>query len=265
MHARALAAALAGCALALAACAKKPDGTGPGAGKSAGQPTAWPQGRSPPLKVTDELVLEIPLEYERSAIEHPEPARALMFTQSDRAEARFDLFLPDFHGYTLENYRNDSDPDKVEVVYLHAGDPRESEPDAPGEYPPNMLRRALSQVLNPADYRDMYGLRCYRDRVPSDRITCYGRRDAAGREDIMLSALLPPYAGNSFPLVQARYFSKRYDGVRIAWRTHVRNLPHWREIDSRIWKFVEAWNVAPPSGRPGAARAAAQRPRVVSK
>ena len=166
------------------------------------------------------------------------------------------LFLPDFGGYTLENYRDESDPNRVEVVYLHAGDPHESEIDAPGEYPPNMLKRALRDLLNPADYKDMYGLRCYRDRVPSDRLTCYGRRDVAGREDIMLSALAPPYAGNPFPTVQARYFSKRYDGVRIAWRTHVKNLPRWHEIDAHIWKFIEAWNVAQPPGRPAAARTA---------
>jgi hypothetical protein len=45
--------------------------------------------------------------------------------------------------------------------------------------------------------------------------------------------------------MQARYFSKRYGGVRIAWRTHVRNLPRWHEIDAQIWKFIDAWSVAP--------------------
>ena len=46
------------------------------------------------------------------------------------------------------------------------------------------------------------------------------------------------------PLMQARYFSRRYGGVRIAWRTHVRNFSRWREIDAQIWKFIDAWNVA---------------------
>ena len=208
--------------------------------------SAWPQGHTQPLKITDALTLEIPLQYERSAISHDQSAtRALISQQSDRSEARFDFFLPDFTGYTLENYRNESDENRVEVIYLHAGDAHEADPDAPGEYPPNMLKRSLKDLLNPNDYQDMYGLRCYQGRARSERITCYGRRDAASKEDIMLNAAVPPYSeGVTLPLMQARYFSTRYGGVRIAWRTHVRNFSRWREIDAQIWKFIDAWNVA---------------------
>ena len=240
-------AALAVCVLALGAagCARK---SAPGPlppDRSAQVARVWPPGRSTPLKITDTLTLSIPLEYERSALHHGEPARALLSVQSDRVEAQFDFFLPHFSGYTLQNYRNELDENKVEVVYLHAGDPHEAEPDAAGEYPPNMLRRALQDFLNPDDHQDMYGLRCYRGRVPSPRITCYGRRDAAGREDIMLSAAVAPYGqGVTFPLLQARYYSRRYGGVRIAWRAHVSNLPRWHDIDAQIWKFIDAWNVA---------------------
>ena len=241
-------AALAVCALPLAAagCAKTAQPGPAPVDQPAQLPRVWPQGRSAPLKITDTLILSIPLEYERSALDHREPARALISVQSDRAEAQFDFFLPQFSGYTLQNYRNKSDESKVEVVYLHAGDPHEAEPDAAGEYPPNMLKRALKDFLSPEDYKDMYGLRCYQARVPSERLTCYGRRDEGGREDILLYTKVAPYAaGETFPLMQARYFSKRYGGVRIAWRTHVRNLPRWHEIDAQIWKFIDAWNVAP--------------------
>lgn len=241
-------AALAVCALALAAagCTQKTAPLPRAPEESAQLPQVWPPGRSAPLKITDTLILSIPLEYERSAIYHGEPARALIFVQSDRAEAQFDFFLPHFGGYTLQNYQDEFDPNKVEVVYLHAGDPHEAEPDAAGEYPPNMLKRALQDFLNPQDFKDRYGLRCYRTREPSDRATCYGRRDEAAGEDILLTVKVPPYAeGDTFPLLQARYFSKRYGGVRIAWRTHVGNLSRWREIDTRIWKFIDSWNVAP--------------------
>jgi hypothetical protein len=210
--------------------------------------TEWPKGYTPPLKITDELTLEIPLEYERSAISGDTTAgRALISAQSDRSEARFDFFLPNFSGYTLQNYKSDADENKVEVVYLHAGNPHEAEPDAPGEYPPNMFKRALAESLNPKDYKDQYGLRCYQAREPSARLTCYGRRDEAHKEDIMLTTLQPPYPPDSFPQLQARYFSLRYGGVRIAWRTHVKNLPRWHEIDEQIWKLIDAWKVAPPA------------------
>jgi len=220
--------------------------------------TEWPNGVTPPLKITDELILQIPLQYERGAI-NPDrrPMRAFISQQSDKNEAGFDFFLPDFSGYTLQNYRSDTDPDKVEVVYLHAADPHEGEPGASGLYPPNMLKRALAETLNRQGYKDQYGLRCYHSREPSSRLTCYGRRAAAG-EDIMLTTVEPPYAPDQFPQVQARYFSKQYGGVRIFWRTHVRNLPRWQEIDAQIWKFIGSWQAAmivgpaapPPPAKP---------------
>jgi hypothetical protein len=237
------------CVLAAGGCTKKPAARAATAEPTEAALSAWPTGRTAPLKITDRLTVQIPLQYERSAIDRGQAtaSRALISTQSDRSEVQFDFFLPDFSGYTLENYRNESDENKVEVVYLHAGDPHEVEPDAPGEYPPNMLKRSLRDMLNPQDHQDMYGLRCYRGRVPSARLTCYGRRDAAG-QDIMLTTHLPPYAAGSFPQMQARYFSRRYGGTRLAWRTHVKNLPRWREIDAQIWKFIDSWNVAPAAG-----------------
>ena len=240
---------IAGLALALivaAGCARK-HGEPATATPSAAPLTAWPQGQTTPLRITDTLVLAIPLQYERSAIEDGRAPRSPFPGVGGRTEARFDFFLPDQSGYTLQNYRNDFDQNKVEVVYLHAGDPHEADPGAPGEYPPNMLKRLLQDFLNPKDYQDMYGLRCYRGRVLTDRLTCYGVRDPAAREDILLYVPVAPYPPQMiFPTIKANYFSRRYGGVRIAWRTHVRNLPHWHDIDAQIWQFLAAWNVPQP-------------------
>ena len=235
--------------IAAAACTKEP--SEPPATRPAAAPlSAWPEGRTAPQKITDTLVLAIPLQFERSAVGDDKAPRSPFSGAAGRTEVRFDFFLPDFSGYTLQNYRNDFAENKVEVVYLHAGDPHEADSGAPGEYPPNMLKRMLQDQLNPHDYKDMYGLRCYKGRVLTDRLTCYGRRDAAAGEDILLYVpLAQDAAPNSFPMLRANYFSRRYGGVRIAWRTHVRNLPRWQDIDAQIWKFIEAWNVAPPPGQ----------------
>ena len=247
---RALRALLAVWVLA-AGCSRQP--SAPAAPPPAPPLTEWPKGVTAPLKITDQLTLQIPLEYDRAAIEPGHTAaRAFIAQQSDRSEARFDFFLPDFSGYTLRNHRNDNDPQKVEVEYLHAGNPHEAEPDAPGEYPPNMRKRALETLLDRGNFKDQYGLRCYRARQPSPRLSCYGQRDAAG-EEIALTILEPPYPPDSFPQLQARYFSARYGGVRLEWRAHMSQLPNWREIDTRIWKFIEAWKVAPAAApAPGA-------------
>jgi hypothetical protein len=235
--------------LAAAGCGRQPPA--PSAPPPPPPLTEWPRGLTPPLKITDELTLAIPLQYERTAIEPGDPQpRAWLTQQSDRAEARFDFFLPDFSGYTPHNYRSDTDPDKVEVVYLHAGNPHEGDPDAPGEYPPNMLKRALAGFVSASHYHDRYGLRCYEGREPSKRLTCFGRRNAAG-EDISLTTFEPPYPPDSFPQFQARYFSGRYGGVRIAWRSHMRNLPRWHEIDAQIWKLIGEWRVPAPQPAAG--------------
>jgi hypothetical protein len=264
--------------IAAAGCARKPS-TPAAAAPPAPPLTSWPQGSTAPLRITDTLVLSIPLQYERSALADPRAPRSPFPGAAGRTEARFDFFLPDFSGYTLQNYRNDSDENKVEVVYLHAGNPHEDDPGAPGEYPPNMLRRLLADFLNPEAYQDMHGLRCYQARVLIDRLTCYGPRDQALREDILLYVpVTTAGSANSFPVLKANYFSRRYGGVRIAWRTHVKNLARWHDIDAQIWKFIDAWSVRPPpagpagtgpaSPPPAAARAASvqrARPAMISR
>jgi hypothetical protein len=228
-------------------CTRKHTESGNAAGVPAEVPRTWPQGHTPPLKITDQLVLEIPLQFERSAIVPGHAPRSPFAGDTDRTEAQFDFFLPDFSGYTLQNYHDETNENKVEVVYLHAGGPHEAETDAPGEYPPNMLKRLLEEAFDPAAYEDKYGLRCYRGRTLADRAACYGKRDGSDGEDILLYVPQPPFPPDLFPQIQARYFSREYGGVRIAWRTHVKNLPRWRAIDTQIWKFVAAWKVAAPA------------------
>ena len=121
-----------------------------------------------------------------------------------------------------------------------------------------MLKRALRELLDAKHPREQYGLRCYPGRVLTGRITCFGPRGAEPGEEIMLTALVPPYPAEAgFPMFQARYYSKRYGGVRIEWRAHVSQIAHWREIDERIWKLIEAWRVAPAA--PAAASAPVSR------
>ena len=180
----------------------------------------WPEGRSLHYKVTDDLILTIPAQYERSAIYAglgiPTPARGSVVIK--HAQAQFDFFLPNFTGYTPQNYEALTNPNKVEVAYLIAADPEAQTP--------NMLKNALKNLLDPNDYQDMYGLRCYQARILKDRIWCYGRRDDSNQEDIMLYVMQPPYTpGMVFPWMHARYISKRFGGVEIAWRTHVSNFP----------------------------------------
>jgi len=235
----------------LPGCTRKQGESGNAAPAPPEAPRSWPQGHTAPLRITDQLILEIPLQFERSAIVPEHAPRSPFAADANRMEAQFDFFLPDFSGYTLQNYRDETNANKVEVVYLHAGDPHEADPDAPGEYPPNMLKRLLEDAFDPAAYEDKFGLRCYRGRTLANRAACYGKRDGPAAEDILLYVPQAPFPPDVSPQIQARYFSRQYGGVRIAWRTHVKNLARWREIDTQIWKFVEAWKLAAPASAAG--------------
>lgn len=220
----------------------------------------WPQGRPALFKLKDNLILAIPPQYQQFWYQRDKVVRAPAAPSAipQVPLIGFDFFMPGFSGYTPENYRRDFDENKVDVVELEPADLAQTAPDTPGEYPPNMLKRALGSILDPNNYKDIYGLRCYRwlswIAGGRDRMTCYGRRDDSTGEDIMFYANTPPYEpGTRFPLMQAEYFSKRYGGLRIVWRTHVTNLPRWRDIDTQIWKFIDSWNIA-KTNNPSTAR-----------
>jgi hypothetical protein len=150
------------------------------------------------------------------------------------------IWEPEFSGYTPQSYQAPFDERMVEVA---TADPSQVAPDAPGYYPPNMIKRMLKPPLDANNYQEMGGLKCY-PGIPTSLI-CYGRRDPVTNEDILLQVDVPPYGpGTRSPLIQARYFTPVYGGLTIAWRANAKNLSQWREIDAQVWKFIASWNVA---------------------
>lgn len=161
------------------------------------------------------------------------------------AGAGFDLFLPDFSGYTLERYRESFDTNEVHVAYVVSASEIEADPKHPTHYPSNQLRNTLRYLANPKEYRDMHGLRCYTGRILKTKMYCYSAQGGSDHEGILFTVEVPPYsAGVVNPLIRTNYFSKRYGGIEIAWWTNVKNIPRWRDIDAQIWTFLAKWNVA---------------------
>lgn len=214
---------------------------------------SWPTGYSAPIKITDELVLSVPLKYMKYAFLPCQgsngPSEA---DHISRVKAiNFAFFLPDFSGYTVDRFRERFDVDKVEVIYVSAGSPHEADLGAAGKYPPNQLKRALEYLADPDEYSDMYGLRCYQARILKTTMYCYGAPGNSDHEGILFEVMIPPYAaGLVNPQMRTNYFSRRYGGIEIAWRTNVKNLPQWQEIDRQIWKFLATWDVAKPKKAP---------------
>lgn len=219
----------------------------------------WPNGRPALFRVRSDLILAVPPQYQQfwrqdhKVARLPSPISAIPKDQVPGVS--FQFFLPTFTGYTPENYSTAGDPidffdpDEVSVIELQPANPKEIEPGAVGEYPPNMLKRSLPSILDRASARLMYGLTCYTFSFQAPethgKFECWGRDHKAGGNYVMLETFLAPYdSWVKSPTMQARYFTPMYGGLRIVWRTNARNFSHWEEIDAQIWKFVRTWNVA---------------------
>ena len=211
----------------------------------------WPQGRPALFKLKDNLILAIPPQYQKFWRQKDDVVRApAALNQVPLATVvGFSFFMPDFSGYTPLNYMTEFDPERVDIVSLEPSDPRQAEPEAPGTYPPNMLKRLLSAGVK-GEYQEMYGLRCYQPAGQfQNKLTCYGQSDSKINEDIMLEVHVPPFDRyTTFPNMQARYFSRRYGGLELVWRTHAKNFSRWHGkspyIDAQVWKFIDSWNIA---------------------
>lgn len=47
-----------------------------------------------------------------------------------------------------------------------------------------------------------------------------------------------------FPMLSTRYFTKAYGGLTVAWSVHTKHAAKWREIDEKLWRLIDQWNVA---------------------
>jgi hypothetical protein len=212
----------------------------------------WPDRNYVPIKITDSLVLSIPLKYLRyewlacrESASTIEKNRDMLARRTGITGAGFDFFLPDFGGYTIERFRKPFSVDEVQVAYVESAKEIEVDPNHPAHYPSNQLKNMLRVLADPDKYQDIYGLRCYDARILKTTIYCYSPHAGKDHKGILFFVTVPPYGpGVVNPQMWTDYFSKRYGGIEIYWRTNVKNLPHWRAIDAQIWKFLAAWNVA---------------------
>jgi hypothetical protein len=232
----------------------------------------WP-GKPTLVKLKDNLIFAIPPQHSKFwAQRHwltgqdlvprpPTPLEKLPYADL----TGFVMYMPDFGGYTPDNYLKDFDENRVEIVNISPAPMRYMEPGAPGSYPPNSLARIIQYKLinDPDRYEEKFGLRCYeRQERDGDRQICYGKRDSDLDEYLMLDIMVPPYEKHHiFPMMTTKYFSPKYGGLEIAWRSHMNNFPRWREIDAQIWKYIAAWNIAPNS-TPAASSATPTNPEL---
>lgn len=208
---------------------------------------------------TDQLQLAIPPQYQQFWLQKDDVPRRLEDMSKKpmgipSGAIAFHFFMPDFSGFTPENYDREFHPDHVYVL-IEAQGLGQEQPGAPGGYPQNIYQRVVTEPGNvdPKSQELLHGLECYRpigDRLQGvpDMRSCFGVRNHEKNQWISLKVMQPPYPDwVKYPYMQAAYFSPDHGGVHLMWRTRVTHFPRWKEIDQQIWRWIGEWNIAKPT------------------
>ena len=164
----------------------------------------------------------------------------------------FFLFLPDYGGYTKENWRDKFDRRLIEVLQVSAVDKNAMVPMTDGTRhrirpagygePRARFNNRRPSLEDEPTYK-LYGLEGYRPKnARSDSsITWVGKR--SNGEFFFFDSTLPPDMSplpGRYATCQARYYSEQED-LRIVYRYFQEHIAKWREIDDAIWGKMHDW------------------------
>jgi len=239
----------------------------------------WP-GRSALFRLNEELGFAVPPGHQPfwydGAIDivYP-PAKWAQIPVVDSLTFRF--FMPDFRGYTPDNYLREFDEDRVDVISMRWVGLGQERPGEPGGYPPNQWAR----VLNGRDIAptDQHLLTCISSTdadspKPGEDQFCVGPPGDGRFPQVVIRVPTPPFPEWMVnPLMRARYFTPYHGGVEVVWTAHVKHVANWQIIDQQVWKFFEQWKIERPKdghvasvARPvDAAEVARTRPEVLER
>jgi hypothetical protein len=172
----------------------------------------------------------------------------------------FFLFLPDFGGYTKDNWQDHFDRRLIYVVQVKEADKNRMIRQRDGTYRPihpSAYGDAMAAFENRRPRLEelpsfkLHGLEGYQYKGRrTHQIIWTGTRSSG--EFFFLECSLAPgeteKPGAVFPLCQTRYYSEKED-LRIAYRYPREHLAKWREIDDAIWARLHSWQVTGVKGR----------------
>jgi hypothetical protein len=181
------------------------------------------------------------------------PKGAEIADRIDTKSIGFVLFLPDFSGYTKENWRDRFDVNRIDVVTirrLESGDkinvgPGRDEPDYVTNYgDPVGGFKNLRHLYEEKPSFSLYGLEGYRPKNGTHAVLWTGVR-SNGEFFFFTATVAPdsvPGPGELNPLCDVRYYSNR-EKLFVAYTYSQTYLPQWREIDDAIWRRLNEWRV----------------------
>ena len=94
---------------------------------------------------------------------------------------------------------------------------------------------------------EKYGLTCYQKKVADNFYGCYGKSKKYDVTGVLLDVIaLENTADNRFIQIRGdSYEPNKYGGIWVKWETNLNNWDRWQEIDSAIWRLLDAWNTTP--------------------
>ena len=167
-------------------------------------------------------------------------AESLPMPDSNR-QLQFDLNLSDLDFQATDGYLPDHD-DQVRVrIEGLTMDMRAEHLDTYKTY----LQR--KEYFKENSKFEKYGLTCYQKKVADNFYGCYGKSKKYDVTGVLLDVIaLENTADNRFIQIRGdSYEPNKYGGIWVKWETNLNNWDRWQEIDSAIWRLLDAWNTTP--------------------
>lgn len=165
----------------------------------------------------------------------------------------FFLFLPDYGGYTKENWRDPFDPRLIKIVQVHPVDKNAvgvftdgtRRPLSPDRFDPRKNFEGTKWSIE-SEGTELYGLTVYRNKGGGATPGAIWTGTRSNGEFFFFRTSLAPgeptRPGITNPHCDVRYYSEKED-LQIVYRYSQRHIAKWREIDDAIWTKLHGWRV----------------------
>lgn len=199
------------------------------------------------VQVKNGLIFSIPSNYRptwllRGNVQHSaEPQSRIPKMKS----LGFQMFFPDFSGYTRENYKDEFHPDRINVTVVEPV-PKKEYLNNPAAYDaPEVVIKRLGDVgLIDLDRRESrYGIVCYRNKISKhESYVCSGNRVKG--EAAIIEVDEYPQSGDwpPNPRVRVRYFTQQFGGMRIRFDFSRMYIERWQDVDEAVWNKIQTWH-----------------------
>lgn len=157
----------------------------------------------------------------------------------------FVLFLPEYGGYTQDNWRDPFDRRRVQVIEVkNVSIELRQRPNKAAYGEQHAQFENVKRGIEAEPFLHIYDLVGYRPKNSRVDAVWTGTR-SNGEFFFFRSHLAPgdPSRGvNTWPFCNVRYYSEQED-LYVSYRYSNDHLAKWREIDDAIWAKLRSWRV----------------------